>query len=75
VTAIQDSGFRNYSLFRREQQIVAYVECHPDIETAFAKLSGYEDNNRWSEWFQDVIVSLTDADGNLIILDEVWHLE
>jgi L-rhamnose mutarotase len=75
VEAIQTSGFRNYSLFRRDQQIVAYVECDPDVATAFEALSAYEANDRWSEWFKDVIVSLTDADGKLITLDEVWHLD
>jgi L-rhamnose mutarotase len=75
VAAIQESGFRNYSLFRRDQQIVAYVECHPDVASAFAKLAGYESTARWGEWFEDVIVSLTDANGELMTLEEVWHLD
>jgi L-rhamnose mutarotase len=75
VEAIQDSGFRNYSLFRRDQQIVAYVECHPDVATAFASLAGYESNARWGTFFEDVIVSLTDEHGKLFTLDEVWHLD
>jgi L-rhamnose mutarotase len=75
VEAIQESGFRNYSLFRRGQQIVAYVECHPDVAAAFGKLSAYESTARWGEWFQDVIVSLTDANGELMTLEEVWHLD
>jgi L-rhamnose mutarotase len=75
VEAIQAAGFRNYSLFRREQEIVAYVECHPDIATAFERLGAHEANARWSEWFTDVIVSLTDEHGNLFTLDEVWHLD
>jgi L-rhamnose mutarotase len=75
VEAIQESGFHNYSLFRRGQEIVAYVECEPDVATAFAKISAYEANDRWSEWFKDVIVSLTDANGNLFTLEEVWHLD
>jgi L-rhamnose mutarotase len=75
VEAIRESGFRNYSLFRREQQIVAYVECHPDVASAFGKLAGYESTGRWGEWFQDVIVSLTDENGQLMTLEEVWHLD
>ncbi|MBV8080122.1 MAG: L-rhamnose mutarotase [Actinobacteria bacterium] len=75
VEAIQDSGFKNYSLFRRDQTIVAYVECHPDVATAFAKLAPHETNARWSEWFKDVIVSLTDENGELFRADEVWHLD
>jgi L-rhamnose mutarotase len=75
VEAIQESGLKNYSLFRQDQEIVAYVECHPDVKTAFEKLSAYEANDRWSEWFKDVIVNLADEDGNLFRLDEVWHLD
>lgn len=75
VEAIQASGFRNYSLFRRDQQVVGYVECHPDIGSAFAKLSAYEANARWAAWFEDVIVKLVDDDGNLFLMDEVWHLD
>jgi len=75
VEAIKASGFSNYSIFRRGLEIVAYVECEPDVATAFAKLSAYEANERWSEWFQDVIVALTDENGNLFTIDEVWHLD
>lgn len=75
VEAIKECGLANYSLFRRQQEIVAYVECHPDAATAFEKLSGYEANDRWATWFEDVIVSLTDENGKLVTLDEVWHLD
>ena len=75
VELIQKSGLKNYSLFRRGAQIIAYVECHPDIETAFAKVGGGEVNTRWAEWFEDVIVSLVDEDGNLYWAEEVWHLD
>ena len=75
VDAIKDAGFENYSLFRRGTQIVAYVECRPDVATAFAKLGPHEANARWSKWFEDVIVSLTDEDGQLYRLEEVWHLD
>jgi L-rhamnose mutarotase len=75
VEAIQQAGFRNYSLFRRQQDVVGYVECHPDVASAFQELSQSEANTRWSEWFKDVIVSLTDENGDLMTLDEVWHLD
>jgi L-rhamnose mutarotase len=75
VEAIKDAGFANYSLFRRGTEIVAYVECHPDVATAFAKLGPTEVNARWATWFEDVIVSLTDEHGELYRLEEVWHLD
>jgi L-rhamnose mutarotase len=75
VEAIKDAGFANYSLFRRGTQVVAYCECHPDVATAFAKLGPSEVNVRWAKWFEDVIVSLTDENGELYRVEEVWHLD
>ena len=75
VTAIKDAGFKNYSLFRRGTQIVGYCEIVPDMATAFAKLGQHEANARWSKWFEDVIVNLTDNAGNLMVMQEVWHLD
>jgi L-rhamnose mutarotase len=75
VAAIQEGGLKNYSLFRRGTQIVAYVECHPDAATAFGRVGAHEANSRWSAWFEDLIVNLTDSEGKLMELKEVWHLD
>ncbi len=75
VEAIEESGLRNYTLFRRGTTVIAYVECHPDVETAFDKIGATDVNARWANWFTEVIVNLTDDDGNLFWADEVWHLD
>lgn len=75
VTAIKDAGFKNYSLFRRGIQIVGYCELESNMETAFTKLGKHEANARWAKWFEDVIVNLTDSGGNLMLMQEVWHLD
>jgi L-rhamnose mutarotase len=75
VEAIRAAGIRNYSLFRRGRQVIAYAECHPDVASAFGAVGATEVNRRWAEWFEDVIVSLTDEEGNLLRADEVWHLD
>jgi L-rhamnose mutarotase len=75
VAAIQAAGLRNYSLFRRDQDVIGYVECHPDMTSAFARLAEHEATARWNTWFEDVIVSLTDENGELNKVDEVWHLD
>jgi|SRR4051794_31714443 L-rhamnose mutarotase len=75
VDVIKGAGVSNYSLFRRGTQIVAYCECEPDVATAFGKIGESEANGRWSEYFEDVIVSLTDEDGELRVAQEVWHLD
>jgi L-rhamnose mutarotase len=73
--AIKDAGIENYSLFRRGTQIIGYAECHQDVAAAFAKLGATDVNARWSKSFEDVIVSLTDEQGQLYRLEEVWHLD
>ncbi len=75
VKAIQDAGIKNYNLFRRGTQIIAYAECHPDADTAFGKVGSTEVNARWSTWFEDIIVRLTDDEGNLFRADQVWRLD
>lgn len=75
VEALKDAGISNYSLFRRDRQVIAYCECEPDGETAFTKVGATDVNRRWTEWFEDVIERLGDADGSMFVADEVWHLE
>jgi len=75
VADIQAAGLKNYTLFRRGTQIIAYAECHPDVATAFGKLGPSEANARWSKWFEEIIPRLTDEEGNLFRADEVWHLD
>jgi L-rhamnose mutarotase len=75
VEALKDAGISNYTLFRRDLQVIAYCECEPDAATAFAKVGATDVNRRWAEWFEDVIAELTDADGNLFAATQVWHLD
>jgi len=74
VVAIKEAGFSNYSLFRRGTQIVAYAEVEPNLDEAFASLGESELNARWSTWFEELIVNLTDSQGELMTFNEVWHL-
>jgi L-rhamnose mutarotase len=75
VAALKDAGVSNYTLFRRDRQVIAYCECEPDAATAFGNVGATEVNRRWSAWFEDVIERLTDADGELFQAHEVWHLD
>lgn len=75
VDVIVGSGMRNYSIFSRGNQVIVYLECHPDVETAFSKASSSEVTARWSEWFEDLIVNMTDEKGDLNWAEEVWHLD
>ena len=75
VADIKAAGFHNYSLFRRGTLVVGYAECEPDVASAFAAMGSSEANVKWAEWFKEVIVNLTDNQGNLLRMTEVWHLD
>lgn len=75
VDALRAAGVANYTLFRRDRQVIAYCECEPDAATAFAAVGATDVNARWSAWFEDVIEQLADADGTPFTADEVWHLD
>ena len=72
---LYEAGWRNYSLFRRDLQIYAYAECHPDVATALQRMSASQANRDWAQWFTEVIDELTDDSGALFVADEVWHLD
>lgn len=73
MAAIEASGFRNYTGFRRGAHVVYYGEFHPDMATVFARMSEHEVNARWGKAFEGIILTITDADGKLITADEVFH--
>ena len=76
VAELKEAGLSNYSLFRySNERIIGYVECEPDAETCFARLAHAEANTRWSKWFEEIIVSLTDEEGNMHSMPEIWHLD
>ena len=72
MAAISDTGFRNYSGFRRGASVVYYGEFYPDMATAFGKIAQTEVNGRWGQAFEGIITTIVDADGNLITADEVY---
>ncbi len=73
IEAIEASGFRNYTGFRRGAHVVYYGEFYPDMATVFGKMGATEVNERWGEAFEGIIVKITDESGNLITADEIYH--
>jgi L-rhamnose mutarotase len=72
---LYEAGWRNYTLFRRDLQVYAYAECHPDVATALQRMSSSAANRDWAQWFVGVIDQLTDEEGDLFTAREVWHLD
>ena len=71
--AIEASGYRNYSGFRRGAHVVYYGDYYPDMATVLAKMGQTEVNGRWGTAFEGIITKITDAEGRLITADEVFH--
>ncbi len=73
IEAIEASGFRNYTGFRRGAHVVYYGEYYPDMATVFGKMASYDVNTRWGVAFEGIITRITDADGKLFTADEIYH--
>jgi L-rhamnose mutarotase len=73
IAALAESGYRNYSGFRRGAQVVYYGEYYPDIETVSQRMGEHEVNDRWRRAFEGIITTISTPDGRLFTADEVYH--
>jgi len=73
VAALEASGYRNYSGFRRGAHVVYYGEYHPDMAAVVARIGATEVNARWGKALEGVITRITDAEGNLYTAREIHH--
>ena len=73
LRALDQSGFHNYSGFRRGSQVVYYGEFHPDMRTAVRAIGATDVNKRWNVSFEGIITTITDATGELLTAREVFH--
>jgi L-rhamnose mutarotase len=73
LEAIEASGFRKYQGFRRGAHVVYYGEFYPDMTTVFTRMAEHEVNARWGTAFEGIITTITDAEGNLLTADEIYH--
>ena len=75
VEALRESGFSNYSLFRRGTEVIAYAECEPSFETAMQKLSRTEVSGRWNAYIRSLMTRSVDEEGRFFTVREIWHLD
>jgi len=77
LAALSDSGWRNYSLFLRDDGLlVGYVEAD-DLSAAQAAMSALEVNKRWQAEMADFFTGINGRppDESFLLLDEVFNLE
>jgi L-rhamnose mutarotase len=68
VEALRASGFSEMRLFRHEQTVSIYSVCHPDAQTAWARLRATEVNTRWDEAGKHLLAQPV----SLITSQEIW---
>ena len=77
LDALRDAGWRNYSLFLREDGLLfRYFETPVDLATAQQAMAATEVNTRWQTFMAPYFESPDNArpDQMLIELTEVFHL-
>ncbi len=77
LAALRETGWRNYSLFLREDgTLFGYLET-PDFEAARAGMAAKEVNARWQADMAPFFEQLGDQrpDQGLLVLEEVFHLD
>jgi len=68
VEALHASGFAEMRLFRHAQTVSIYSVCHPDAQTAWARLRATEVNTRWDEAGKHLLAQPV----SLITSQEIW---
>ena len=76
LAALRDTGWRNYSLFLRDDGLlIGYVEAD-DLRAAQAGMAATEVNARWQAEMAPFFVDLDGRpDEGFVLLEEVFHLE
>ena len=76
LTALRDTGWRNYSLFlRADGLLIGYFETD-DLPAALAGMNATAVNVRWQAEMKDFFVDLdVPPDQGFVQLDEIFNLE
>lgn len=77
LEALRETGWRNYSLFLRDDGLlVGYLET-PDFEAALKGMASREVNARWQREMAPFFASLEGRrpDEGMLPLEEVFHLD
>jgi L-rhamnose mutarotase len=77
LAALRDTGWRNYSLFLRDDGLlVGYVECD-NLAASQAAMAATEVNTRWQAEMSPFFTGLDGRgpDESFLVLDEVFNLD
>ena len=76
-TALRDAGWRDYSLFLRDDGLLVGYLRTDDLPAAQAAMEATDVNARWQAQMAEFFVDLPDGrpDRGLSVLDEVFNLD
>lgn len=75
LVALRDAGWRNYSLFLRDDgTLIGYVEAD-DLDAAQARVAATAVNARWQATMAELFASDGAPDEAWELVPEVFHLE
>ena len=73
--ALREAGWRNYSLFLDESGLLTgYLECE-DFEAARREMAARTVNERWQTEMAELFEGGEHADGQMLPLPEIFHLD
>jgi len=76
LEALSDAGWRNYSLFMREDGLLfGYFETPYSFEAALEKMASKSVNTRWQQLMAPYFVHGDHPDQMMVQLEEVFHLD
>ena len=78
LDALRRNGWRNYSLFMREDGLLfGYFETPESFQAALDGMEGEEVNARWQDFMAPYFESLggKNPDESMVELEEVFHLD
>lgn len=78
LDALRRTGWRNYSLFLRDDGLLfGYFETPESLQAALAGMSTEEVNRKWQESMAPFFENLggAQADASMLELEEVFHLD
>jgi L-rhamnose mutarotase len=73
LAAIRDAGIRNYTIYRRGNEVFGYFESD-DLETAAAYMEAQEINTRWQDTMAELLEKRV-PDAGPPTLEEIFRLE
>ena len=76
LAALRDSGWRNYTLFMREDGLIfGYFETNLSLDVALANMAAMPVNTRWQEFMTPFTDSNARPDETFVELEEYFHLD